>query len=112
MAGSFEASPVDEAAGEGGEGVVKLGAVFPADGEAFELVDEGEGLLDDVSECARSVDVDFAAAGDGRQDSVSSQFAVVGSGIAALVFEERVGPHAGMPARPAIGGTPSTRSRV
>ncbi|MFE0573966.1 hypothetical protein ACFY91_06990 [Streptomyces albogriseolus] len=50
VAGLLEASPADEAAGEGGKGIVEFGAAFPADGEAFELVEEGEGLLDDVAE--------------------------------------------------------------
>lgn len=29
---------------------MEFGAAFPADGEVFELVEEGEGLLDDVAE--------------------------------------------------------------
>jgi hypothetical protein len=53
----LEACPADEAAGEGDEGVVEFGAAFPADGEALELVEEGEGLLDDVAELAQALDV-------------------------------------------------------
>lgn len=41
-------SPAGEAACRGDEGVVEFEASFPSDGEAFELVEEGEGLLDDV----------------------------------------------------------------
>jgi hypothetical protein len=68
VAGLLEASPADEAAGEGGKGIVEFGAAFPADGEAFELVEEGEGLLDDVAELAQALDVWGALAGDDRQD--------------------------------------------
>lgn len=52
-----ESSPVDEAACEGGEGVVAFGAAFPADGETLELVEECEGLLHHVAEFAQALDV-------------------------------------------------------
>ncbi|SBU94678.1 hypothetical protein YUMDRAFT_05176 [Streptomyces sp. OspMP-M45] len=55
--GLLEASVADEAAGEGDEGVVEFGAAFPADGEALEVVEQGEGLLDDVSQLADALDV-------------------------------------------------------
>jgi hypothetical protein len=44
----LEPPPADEAAGEGYERVVEFGAAFPSHGEPFELVEQGEGLLDDV----------------------------------------------------------------
>jgi len=44
--------------------VVEVEASFPADGEPFELVEQGEGLLDDVAEFAQAVDVGVAASGD------------------------------------------------
>ena len=66
--GLLEASPADEAAGQGDEGVVEFGAAFPADGETFELVEQGEGLLDDVAELAQALDVRGTLAGDDRQD--------------------------------------------
>lgn len=50
-------SPADEAAGEREEGVVEFGAMFPADGETFEVVEQGEGLLYDVAELADALDV-------------------------------------------------------
>ncbi|MGW1878741.1 hypothetical protein [Streptomyces sp. NPDC001975] len=46
----LEASPADEAAGQRDERVVEFGSSFPADSEALELVEQGEGLLDDVTE--------------------------------------------------------------
>ncbi|GGX69980.1 hypothetical protein [Streptomyces minutiscleroticus] len=36
---------------------MEFGAAFPVDGEAIELVEEGEGLLDDVAEFAQALDV-------------------------------------------------------
>ncbi|MFF0474826.1 hypothetical protein [Streptomyces sp. NPDC004284] len=52
-----EASPADEAAGQGDEGVVEFGSAFPPDGESLELAEESEGLLDDVAELAQALDV-------------------------------------------------------
>ncbi|WP_434100467.1 hypothetical protein [Streptomyces werraensis] len=71
VAGLLEASPADEAAGEGGKGIVEFGAAFPADGEAFELVEEGKGLLDDVAELAQPLDVRGALAGMSSQSRCS-----------------------------------------
>lgn len=42
---------------------------FPADGQALEVVQEREGLLDDVAELAEALDVRGAFAGDHRQDA-------------------------------------------
>lgn len=38
------------------------GSAFPADGKALELVEQGEGLLDDVAEFAQALDVRGALA--------------------------------------------------
>ncbi len=62
--GRSETSPAGETLGEGGEGAVEFGAAFPADGESFEPVGQGEGLLDDVAEPARAADVHFSGEGD------------------------------------------------
>lgn len=64
----LEASAADEAAGQGDEGVVEFGSAFPAHGEALELVEQREGVLDDVAEFAQALDVGGALAGDGRQN--------------------------------------------
>ncbi|TXS31931.1 hypothetical protein EAO74_08150 [Streptomyces sp. gb1(2016)] len=53
----LEAPEADQAAGEGDEGVVEFGAVFPTHGEPLELVRQGEGLLDDVAELADALDI-------------------------------------------------------
>ncbi|MFD5814090.1 hypothetical protein [Streptomyces sp. NPDC127038] len=41
---------------------MEFGSAFPADGEALELVEQGEGLFDDVAEFAQAVDVGGALA--------------------------------------------------
>jgi hypothetical protein len=51
----LEASSTDEAAGEGGEGRAESGPPLPADGETFEPVRQGEGLLDGVPEPAQAL---------------------------------------------------------
>jgi hypothetical protein len=40
----------------------------PVDGEALELMEEREDLLDDVAECAQAVDAHGVFAGDGGQE--------------------------------------------
>ncbi|GGQ73384.1 hypothetical protein GCM10010267_40490 [Streptomyces griseorubens] len=45
---------------------MEFGAAFPADGAAFEPVEKGEGLLDDVAELAQALDVRGSLAGDDR----------------------------------------------
>ena len=77
---TLEASPADEAASQRDEGVVEFGSAFPADGEALELVEQGEGLLDDVAEFAQALDVRGAFAGDDRQDPLLAQLTPVTAG--------------------------------
>nr|WP_237324481.1 hypothetical protein [Streptomyces sp. CBMAI 2042] len=52
----------------GDEGVVEFGAAFPRMARALEVVEEREGLLDDVAELAHVCDVRAALAWDDRQD--------------------------------------------
>ena len=67
---------------------MEFGSAFPADGEAFELVEQGEVLLDDVAEFAQALDVRGALAGDDRQDPAFAQFMPVGVGVVGLVAEQ------------------------
>lgn len=46
-----------------------FGAAFPADGETLEMVEEREGLLDNVAELARPFGARAALARDDRQDT-------------------------------------------
>jgi hypothetical protein len=98
----LESPPADEAAGEGYERVVEFGSAFPSHGEALELVEQGEGLLD-VAEFARALDVRGALAGDDRQDPALAELLAVGIGVVALVAEQGPGESAG-PARAAGDG--------
>lgn len=66
-------------------------ASFPSDGEAFELVEQGEGLLHDVAELAQTLDVRGALAGDHRQDPAVAQSAADGSGVVRLVSQQGIG---------------------
>jgi hypothetical protein len=52
--GLREASPADQSAGQRDEGVVEFEAALPADGKAFELVEQSEGLLHNVAELAQA----------------------------------------------------------
>ena len=52
---------------------MEFGSAFPTDGKAFELVEQGEGLLHDVTEFAQALDVRGALAGDDRQDPPLAQ---------------------------------------
>jgi hypothetical protein len=73
---------------QGDEGVVDFRAALPADGEAFEVVEQGEGLLDDVVELAHTLDVLDALGGDDGQDSAFAQLFAVGAGVVALMGHE------------------------
>jgi len=78
---------------------VQVEASFPADGQAFELVEQGEGLLHDVAELAQALDVRAALAGDDRQDPALAQLPAVGVAVVALVAQQSIGacartPHA------------------
>ncbi|MDI5904330.1 MULTISPECIES: hypothetical protein [Streptomyces] len=87
---------------------MEFGAAFPSDGEPFEVVEQGEGLLHDVAELAHTLDVRGALAGDDRQDPAFAKLVAVGVGVVALVAEQGIGASAW----PATGGMPSTRARV
>ncbi|MEV5487874.1 hypothetical protein AB0L47_07675 [Streptomyces bobili] len=71
---------------------MKFGSAFPADGAAFDVVEEGEGLLNDVAELAQALAVRGALAGDDGQDLSFVQLAAVGVAVVALVAEEGFGP--------------------
>ncbi|WTT72186.1 hypothetical protein OHU34_03635 [Streptomyces sp. NBC_00080] len=66
---------------------MEFGSAFPSDGEAFELVEQGEGLLHDVAEFSQALDVQGAPAGD-RQDPALAQLLPVWVGVVALVAQQ------------------------
>ncbi len=49
----FELACADEGAAEGDQGFGEVAVVVSPDGEAFELVESGEGLLDDIVQLAQ-----------------------------------------------------------
>lgn len=73
---------------------MQVEASFPADGQALEVVQERESLLDDVAERAQVLDVRGALTGDHRQDAPPAQLTPVGVAVVALVAQKRVGPPA------------------
>ncbi len=75
---------------------MEVEAAFPSHGEAFGLVQEGEGLLDDVAELARAVDVGGTALGDDGQDAAVSKCPADGLAVVALVAEQGVRSLAGV----------------
>lgn len=91
---------------------MELEASFPSDGEAFQLVGEGEGLLDGVAEFARALDV-RAPLRDmtGMIRRVRSSRRATPESYA---LSPRIdsGRRRGRPGRPATRGMPSTRARV
>lgn len=70
---------------------MQVKASFPADGQALEVMQELESLLDDVAELAEVLDVRGALAGDHRQDAAPAQLAPVGVAVVALVAQKCVG---------------------
>jgi hypothetical protein len=51
-----QSAPADQGAGEADETVVDVEASFPTDSQPAELVQQGEGLLDDVAQLAEAFD--------------------------------------------------------
>lgn len=70
---------------------MEFGAAFPSDGESFEVVEQGEGLLDDVTELAHALNVRGALAGDDRQNPALAEFGAVWVGVVSLVAEQGFG---------------------
>lgn len=64
---------------------------LPADSEALELVEQGEGLLHHVAELAKALDVRSALAGDHWGDAPALQLAPHGSGVVRLVAQDGFG---------------------
>ncbi|MFG2480684.1 hypothetical protein [Streptomyces fagopyri] len=76
--GLLDASPADEAAGQGDKVVVEFGAAFPADHEVLAMAEQGEGPLDDVAELAPALDVRGALTGGDGQDPALVKLVPIG----------------------------------
>ena len=68
---------------------------FEADGEACELVEQGEGLLDDVAQRAKPLGPFGATGGDDRDDAAPGQVAAQPVTVVALVGKQHVRAVAG-----------------
>lgn len=69
----MQTPPADEGGGELREAFMRDQMAVPADGEAFELVEVGDGLLDHPSDLAESDDPLAAALRDDRLDPLGAQ---------------------------------------
>jgi hypothetical protein len=85
----------DEAGGEAEEGFVDVVASFPADPQAAEAVQPGDGALDHVTEDAEAGAVFRASFGDDRADAAGPEQAPVLVVVVATVGEDCVGPVSG-----------------
>src|SRR5690606_32566390 len=81
-----ESSPADEGCGEVEESVVDVGAAFPSDGQATELVEQGEGLFDDPA--SRGDLVAGSSSWDVAGDATLPQFLVDAGVVVALVRDQ------------------------
>ena len=95
-----KASVADEAAAEGEEGFVDVGAAFVADEQAFHSVEPAEGAFDDPAVAAEAGAVALVAVGEQRRDPTFAKGLPVRVGAVATVAEEHPGSSPG-PAREA-----------
>ncbi|ALO98644.1 hypothetical protein SHL15_7642 [Streptomyces hygroscopicus subsp. limoneus] len=80
----------DETACESQEGFVDVSPAFPADAQASEAMEPGEGALDHPTAGAQSGAVPGPAAGDGRHDTASVDLLAVDVVVVATVCEQCV----------------------
>jgi len=92
-----EASVADQAAAEGEEGFVDVGAAFVTHEQSFHLVEPAEGAFDDPAVASEPGAVALVAVGEQRRDPALAERLSVGVGAVAAVTKKRLGS----PARPA-----------
>src|SRR5512135_3549322 len=92
---SVEMASADEGAGQGDQGVVQVEVAFEANGEACELVEQGEGLRDHEAQRAQPLHALGAAGGDDRDDAAPGQFAAQSVAVGAGVRKQRAWAAAG-----------------
>lgn len=91
LSGAGQASPADERGGELGEAFMRAQVPVSADGEAFELVEVGDGLLDDPPDGPESDDLLAAALRDDRIDPFGAQPVAESAGVVAAVGQDGIG---------------------
>jgi hypothetical protein len=92
-----ESAVADEAAAEGEEGFVDVGAAFVADEQAFHSVEPAEGAFDDPAVAAEAGAVALVAVGEQGCDPALAERSPVCVGAVAAVAEQDLGS----PPRPA-----------
>ncbi|KJK41027.1 hypothetical protein UK15_04370 [Streptomyces variegatus] len=83
---------VDQADGEAEEGFVDVVASLPADAQAAEAVQPGDGAFDDPAEDAQAGAMRLSSFGDRGPDAALPQESPVSVVVVAAVGEEYVGP--------------------
>ena len=86
--------PADQAAGEGEEGFVDFVAAVVADEQSFEVVEPGEGALDNPADASEAGAVLGLAARDLGADAAAAEFAPVLVVVVAAIGAEQGGPSA------------------
>src|SRR3954447_7530520 len=93
LVGPFDqATPADHGAGEADQAVVDVEAPFPAHGEPAELVQQGEGLFDDVAQFAETLEVGSLRLGDDRLGAALAAGLAEGAAAVSLVGQQHVEP--------------------
>lgn len=87
----MECAEADEAAGDGDEGLVDVGASFVADAESSVLVEPGQSALDDPALPAKTGAAWRASGGDERGDAALDQLLARSLVLVAAVAEHRLG---------------------
>ena len=95
----------DEAAAERKEGFVDLGSTVVADEEPLEVVQPGDGALDDPADAAEPGAMFGRAAGDQGLDAARSDEPSVLVVVVAAIGDELSGRKRGLPMTPRTGGT-------
>jgi hypothetical protein len=87
-----EPAKADEAAAERDEGFVDVVAAVVSDEQPLEVVEPGEGALDDPASTAQAGAVLCLAAGDLRRDPALAQLSAVAVVVVAAVGGDPLGP--------------------
>src|SRR5512142_806903 len=83
-------APADEGAGQEDQAGVEVQVAFPADGQAAELVQQGQGLLDHAAQLAKAFDATPTALGNDRCGAPVAAGITHSGAVIALVDQQHV----------------------